>query len=104
VSVGNLIYNSEYIPPTFNLDLRVYKDFKIGPSTLSVFLRIDNLLDTKNANQVYSDTGQPDWSVAEQQTIRVNPPQNVATIQDWYTRPFYYSNPRSVEFGSSISF
>jgi outer membrane receptor protein involved in Fe transport len=104
VSVGNLIYNSQYKPSTFDLDLRFYKDFKIGPSTLSVFLRINNLLDTKNALQVYTDSGQPDWSVQEQQQLRVNPPQQVATIQDWYTRPYYYSEPRRVEFGSSISF
>jgi outer membrane receptor protein involved in Fe transport len=105
VSVGNLIYNSEVMPATYDLDFRIYKDFKFGASTtLSVFLRVNNLLDTKNATQVYSDTGQPDWSVAEQQQIRVNPPQKVATIQDWYTNPTFYSDPRKIEFGSSISF
>ncbi|MDR3628534.1 MAG: TonB-dependent receptor [Ignavibacteriaceae bacterium] len=105
VSVGNLIYNSEIKPATYDLDFRVYKDFRFGSSTtLSVFLRVNNLLDTKNATQVYTDTGQPDWSLTERQQILVNPPQKVASITDWYTKPYYYSEPRRVEFGTTITF
>ncbi len=104
VNVGELITNSQYKPSTFNIDLRAYKDFRIGSSTLSVFLRVFNLLDTKNAIQVYNDTGQPDWSLTEQRQIEINPPQRVSTVQDWYTRGYYYSEPRRIEFGSSISF
>jgi outer membrane receptor protein involved in Fe transport len=104
VAVGNLIYNSEIKPSTYDLDLRLYKDFKFGHNTLSVFLRVNNLLDTKNATQVFTDTGQPDWSIAELQQISVNPPQQVATVKDWYTKPYFYSEPRRVEFGTSISF
>ncbi|HKJ80597.1 MAG TPA: TonB-dependent receptor, partial [Ignavibacteriaceae bacterium] len=104
VSIGALNTNSESKPSTYNLNLRLYKDFKIGSSTLSIFLRVDNVLDTKNATQVYTDTGQPDWSLQEQQQMAINPPQRVSTVQDWYTRSYYYSAPRRVQFGTSFTF
>ncbi len=103
-NVGTLVYNSQNIPSSFDLDLQFYKDFKIGPSTLSVFLRINNALDVLNPVQVFDDTGQPDWSLDEQRQIQVNPPQKISTVQDYYTRPNYYSEPRRVELGTSITF
>jgi TonB dependent receptor-like, beta-barrel/CarboxypepD_reg-like domain/TonB-dependent Receptor Plug Domain len=103
-NVGTLVYNSQNKPSNTDIDVNLYKDFTVGPSTLSVFLRINNLLDTKNATQVYTDTGQPDWSLEEQQQLRINAPHQVSSIQDWYTRPNYYSEPRRVELGTTISF
>jgi outer membrane receptor protein involved in Fe transport len=103
-NVGTLVYNSQNIPPSTDIDLRLYKDFTLGPSTLSLFLRINNLLDTKNPTQVFTDTGQPDWSLDEQQQLRIGGPRVVSSVQDWYTRPNYYSEPRRVEIGTTISF
>lgn len=103
-SIGTLTYNSQNKPSNTNIDLQCYKDFGLGPVKLSVFLRINNLLDTKNATQVYTDTGQPDWSLDEQQQLRINAPRVVSSVQDWFTRPNYYSEPRRVELGTTISF
>jgi outer membrane receptor protein involved in Fe transport len=103
-NVGTLVYNSQNIPSSTNIDLSLYKDFTIGPSILSLFLRINNLLDTKNPKQVFTDSGQPDWSLDEQQQLRIGAPHQVSSITDWYTRPNYYSEPRRVELGTTISF
>ena len=107
-NVGTLVYNSQNIPATNNIDLRLFKDFTFGSSTLSVFLRVNNLLDTKNARNVFTDTGLPDWSLTEQQQLQIqeqtNIPRYVSTVQDYYTRPGNYSEPRRVEFGTTISF
>jgi hypothetical protein len=103
-NVGQLVYNSAIKPATYNLDARIYKDFKIGGKTLSLFLRIINLLDTKNPLNVYTDTGLPNVSLAEEQIISTNPSQRISTVQDWYTNPTFYSEPRRVEFGTTISF
>ncbi len=103
-NVGTLVYNSQNIPSSTDIDLSLYKDFSIGPSTMSLFLRINNLIDTKNPTQVYTDTGQPDWSLAEQQQLRIGGPHPVSSVQDWYTKPNYYSEPRRVELGTTISF
>ena len=103
-NVGTLVYNSQNKPSNTDIDLSLYKDFTVGPSTLSVFLRINNLLDTKNATQVFTDSGQPDYSIEEQQQLRINAPRQVSTVQDWYTKPYFYSEPRRVELGTTISF
>ncbi|MGC8652866.1 MAG: TonB-dependent receptor [Candidatus Kryptoniota bacterium] len=101
---GQLAYNSETKPATYNLDARIYKNFRVGATTLTLFMRIDNLLDTKNAYTVYNDTGEPNFSLVEQRLIEINPPQRVSTVQDWYTRPYYYSAPRRIQFGITYSF
>ena len=107
-NLGTLIYNSQNKPSSNNIDLRLFKDFKFGPSTVSIFLRVNNLLDTKNANRVFGNTGQPDWSLDEQQQLQIqaqtNVPRYVSSVEDYYTRPGYYSEPRRVEFGTTISF
>ena len=103
-NAGELLFNSAVKPATYDVDARVYKNFKLGGTTLSLFLRINNLLDIKNAYQVYTDTGLPNVSLAEEALIAANPPQRIATIQDYYTNPTFYSEPRRVEFGTTISF
>ncbi len=103
-NVGTLVYNSQVKPSTFRLDLQLYKDFKISQTTLSVFLRINNLLDTKNATQVYPSTGQPDWSLDEKRQLEIQQPEVVSSIVDRYNRADYYSEPRRVELGTTISF
>ena len=107
-NLGTLIYNSQNMPSSNNIDLRLFKDFKFGPSTVSLFLRVNNLLDTKNAIRVFGNTGQPDWSLDEQQQLQIqaqsNIPRYVSSIEDYYTRPGFYSEPRRVEFGTTISF
>ena len=103
-NAGELLFNSAVKPATYDVDARVYKNFKLGGTTLSLFLRINNLLDIKNAYQVYTDTGLPNVSLAEEALIAANPPQRIATIQDYYTNPTFYSEPRRVEFGTTIFF
>lgn len=103
-NLGTLIYNSGTKPSNTTLDIQCFKNFAVGPATLSLFLRINNVLDTKNPTQVFTDTGQPNWSLDEQQLLRINPPRFVSSIQDWYTRASNYSEPRRVELGTTISF
>lgn len=103
-NVGELSYNSELKPATYDLDLRLYKDFTFGSQRITIFARIDNLLDTKNANNVYQDSGQPDWSLNEEHLLASNPAQRVATIQDYYTNPSFYSAPRRIQLGVTYGF
>ncbi len=103
-NVGELLYNSEVKPATYDLSARVYKDFMVGTSTFTVFARIDNILDTKNPVDVFYDSGQPGWSLYEQHLIESNPSQRVATIQDYYTRANFYGPPRRIQLGISYSF
>jgi outer membrane receptor protein involved in Fe transport len=62
--VGSI--NGNRLPWTFNLDLRVDKRFKIKtsetgkPLAASVYFRVQNLLDQRNVQGVYSYSGDPD--------------------------------------------
>ena len=57
--------NGTRLPWTFNVDLRVDKNFTIGektkhPLNVNVYLRVQNLLDTRNVAGVYTASGSPD--------------------------------------------
>ena len=103
-TVGELAYNSQGMPATYDLDARVYKDFKFGSQIFTVFARIDNVLDTKNAVNVYDDSGQPDWSLYEEHVLSSVVYQRVAPIVDYYTNPSFYAPPRRIQLGITYSF
>ncbi len=104
-NVGQLVYNSALMPATYNLNARIYKNFRLGQNaSIMLFARINNLLDTKNALSVYTDTGLPNVSLAEEDLLATNPSQRISTVQDWYTKPYFYSEPRRIEIGTTISF
>ena len=103
-NVGELLYNSQVKPAIYDLSARIYKDFRLGTSTFTLFARVDNILDTKNAVDVFYDSGQPGWSLYEQHLLESNPSQRVATVQDYYTRANYYAPPRRIQFGITYTF
>lgn len=102
--IGELAYNSAVKPATYNLDAQIYKTFKFGETGVTLFARINNVFDTKNALQVYTDTGLPNVSLYEESLIAADAPHRIASIQDYYTNPTFYSEPRRIEIGTTISF
>ena len=65
--------NSESKPSILNLDLRLYKDFILGSTTLSIFLKVYNLLDMDNPTNVYSDSGDPLFTFSQLEAEQINP-------------------------------
>ena len=102
--ISSLLTNSQKKPQTYNVDLRAYKDFKISNYNLQVFLRIFNLLDTLNEYGVFDDTGRANTTMDIQRAKNQNTPEYVNTIDDYYTLPYFYSEPRRIEIGFSFSF
>ena len=97
--------NSQTKPANFNLDLRLYKDFPIGETTVSLFLKVFNLLDLDNARTVYDNSGDPVFTFDELDAEKINPKMyNGTTLDEYYTDPSYFSEPRRVEFGVSYNF
>ncbi|MFO7444890.1 MAG: TonB-dependent receptor [Ignavibacteriaceae bacterium] len=97
--------NSGAKPTVFNLDLRVYKDFPIGETLVSVFVKIFNVLDLDNPTTVYDNSGDPSFTFDKLDAEKVNyPVYNNLTLDDYYTRPDYYSEPRRIELGVSYNF
>ncbi len=88
--------NSSRRPVTFNMDLYAYKDFPVAGVTPRVFLQVYNLLDNRNANTVYGDTGLPDVT---------RDAQVLSTFDaGYFVRPNFYSEPRRVQLGLQVSF
>jgi hypothetical protein len=94
--------NSGRAPFKYNVDLRIMKSFRFGLWQLQAFCNVTNLLDTRNANYVYADTGQPDFTLEGygQRTRFLE----ISNIDEFYTRPGMYSAPRFIQFGLRISY
>ena len=96
--------NSDIKPSIVNVDLRVYKDFEFSTTVLTVFLRVFNLLDFDNAVNIYTDTGDPYFTFAKLEAERINPTLYNNTLDELYTNPTYFSEPRRVEIGLGFNF
>jgi hypothetical protein len=94
--------NSQRKPKTFNLDLRVSKSFVFGSTNIAAYLDMTNLLDTRNANQVYADTGLPDYTLQDYQNwSRLT---EISNSTEYYHNPGMYSAPRFIQIGLGINF
>jgi len=104
LNISALLTNSEIKPSYINVDMRAYKDFQIEMMKLSVFLRVYNLFDIKNQVGVYNDSGTADFTIDEFLRRQQNLPAIVNTLDEYYRNPTMYSEPRRVEFGTTLFF
>lgn len=115
--------NGSYLPWTYRMDLRIDKDFertwgKKGEGedkgnlvNINVYLQILNVLNTKNIQNVYAYTGNPDddgfLASAEAQST-INAQTNPTSFMDLYSikvnNPSNYSIPRRIRLGVSLEF
>ena len=97
--------NSGNMPMFFNTDMYITKYFDLFNLPLSVFLKIYNIFDTANEINVYTDTGRAGYTLALTQAEQVaGPVRGDNTLQQYYSRPDFYSAPRQVEIGMSLIF
>ncbi|HEX3074224.1 MAG TPA: TonB-dependent receptor, partial [Ignavibacteriales bacterium] len=91
--------NSDSRPSTFNVDLYLTKYVNMFGNQLSIFMKVYNLFDTANERDVFSDTGRAGYTleVERDQT----PPRGLNTLQEFFTRPDFYSSPRQIIVGVS---
>lgn len=92
--------NSGRMPAVYNIDLYATKYFILLGEKLSVFLKVYNLLDTKNAQSVFTDTGLPNYTLS---SVRDPQPQGVNTLDEYFTRPDFYTAPREILVGFQIN-
>ncbi len=95
--------NSDNKPTNLNIDLRIYKDFEIGKNYISIFARVMNLLDWDNPTGVYSDTGDPYYTIGRTEAERINPNMYYNTLDEIFTNQGNFSQPRRVEVGLSYN-
>ncbi len=93
--------NSKYKPLTYNVDLRIGKRFDWKVFITELYLNVTNLFDIRNARNVYSDSGQPDYTLAGYtQAGRII---EISDLNEYFARPDYYSSPRFVQLGLRIT-
>ncbi len=102
--VSILRQNSQNKPTTFNVDVRLYRDFMLMQKKVTFFLRVLNLFDRLNETGVYDDTGRAGFTTDLQKAERTNQPEYVNPLTSWYTDATYYSEPRRVELGFMFDF
>jgi outer membrane receptor protein involved in Fe transport len=91
--------NSDSRPGIFNVDLYITKYFNVLNQQLSVFLKVYNLFDTANELEVFGDTGRAGYSL--ELTRAQEPPRGLNTLEEYFTRPDFYSSPRQIVIGAS---
>ncbi len=92
--------NSARKPSQLTFDLYLNRNFKLQGRTLSIFMNVYNLFDRKNATNVYTDTGKPDYTLEELYVHES--PERVGTVKDFFTHPDWYTPPRKVQIGMAL--
>ena len=102
--ISTLLTNSQQKPSYFNVDMRAYKDFKTTLGTFTVFMRVFNLLDRLNEVNVYNDSGQAGFTTDLKVAEDTKPTELINSLEDWFTNPTHYSEPRRIELGLTYNF
>ncbi len=101
-----LTENSARKPLTLNVDVRLSRTFRLKQNlSMTLFATVTNLFDIRNARNVYSDTGQPDYTLQGVNQIDrpSDPDVEISNVQEYFTNPYFYTPPRFIEFGVRFS-
>ena len=94
--------NSARKPDAYTFDLKLYKKLSYTGVNYSLFLNVFNLFDRRNEVNVYSTTGRATYDLdAQQASDNSNRPNSV---EEYVARPEYYSEPRKIQAGLTVSF
>ena len=87
--------NSRRMASSFQLDLGAHRDIDLGAVRPRIFLQVNNVLDRRNVERVFGDTGRPD--------VTFNQP--IASADPGlFVRPNHFSEPRRVHLGIQLNF
>lgn len=76
--------NASTTPSLFNIDLRLGKDFQLGPLRIEAYLIVLNLLNTKHVLNVYPTSGYPDDDTWLASPVAVNFFHQIPGYVDFY--------------------
>ncbi len=93
--------NSERKPTQINFDIKGHKDLRLAGLTYSLFFKIFNVFDARNEDEVFSSTGQ---AGATTDILFAGRVQGVNTLEEWFARPNFYTEPRRVQVGFALNF
>ena len=91
-------------PATYNVDLRGFFNFTLSKALqLTAHINVYNLFDIRNELTVYGDTGRSSYSLTPTYTPQFSGP-GLNSLDEYLIVPTYFSAPRQIKLGFSISF
>ncbi|MCJ7508294.1 MAG: TonB-dependent receptor, partial [candidate division Zixibacteria bacterium] len=99
--------NSMRMPSASNTDLRFNKDFSVWKLDCSFIVWVTNLFNTKNVNNVYTETGRPDTRASQNASVLEGYEiydYVVLPGSEWDQNPYNYGAGRNVRLGFSVNF
>ncbi len=96
-------------PTQFDVDAHLSKQFNFDRFGVRLFAKVFNVFDRLNERFVFDETGTANYSLNER--LNVHAPwvsqygqPGIHTLEEWDTRPHWYSRPREIKIGASLSF
>ncbi len=103
VGIRTSFENNALKPSTFNVALRSFYNFVVmNKYLISAHINVYNLFDIRNELTVYSDTGRATYSLVRTYTPQYTGP-GFNSLDEYQVRPDYYSAPRQIKIGFSLS-
>ncbi|GAB4373736.1 MAG: TonB-dependent receptor [Calditrichia bacterium] len=102
-NVQTAVENSGRKPDIFSTDLYAYKNFTWMGLEYSFFVRVFNLFDRLNEQDVFTDTGRAGYTLAPLYVGGLRP-RGLNTLDQYFVRPDFYSEPRRFQFGIELKF
>lgn len=104
-----LLYKNEALKPVrWNADLKAKKNLRFFSLQSNLFLKIDNLFDHLNHDEVYVSTGRADRNTGRPSEIALYTErlekEGHFTYEEVMLNPDFFSAPRKIEFGMEVKF
>ena len=91
-------------PATYNVDLRGFFHFTVSKAIrMTVHINVYNVFDIRNELTVFSDTGRSSYSLIPTYTPQFSGP-SLNSLDEYLINPTYFSSPRQIKLGLSLSF
>ena len=96
-------------PSQVKLDVHLFKEFFVGRIQLRAFAKIFNVIDRLNERFVFDDTGRATYSLSAERNLHATWEPNyglpgIHTLNEYDTRPHWYSEPRQIRLGLTLGF
>ena len=100
-----LLRNSRRKSSTFRMDVKFFKNIRMGSFNGRVYINVYNLTDRRNQNYVYADSGRSDETIEKNRAEIISPfePLRPNTLDQFFNRPDWYDEPREIQLGLQFS-
>jgi outer membrane receptor protein involved in Fe transport len=96
--------NSATSPTRYSANMQARRNFRHGNLSYGAFVRVDNVFNIRECLQVFPSTGRCDGGQITRSRLYQGSISSVNTISQAWDRPDYWSQPRSINAGITVTF